>query len=36
MRCGPPGRADPAEFLTDAQRDYLTRLGASLIKVTDC
>ncbi len=28
-------RADPAEHLTDAQRDYLTQLGASLIKVTD-
>lgn len=28
-------RADPAEYLTDAQRDYLTQLGASLIKVTD-
>jgi 3-(3-hydroxy-phenyl)propionate hydroxylase len=27
--------ADPAEHLTDAQRDYLTQLGASLIKVTD-
>jgi 3-(3-hydroxy-phenyl)propionate hydroxylase len=28
-------RADPAEHLTDGQRDYLTRLGASLVKVTD-
>ncbi|HEX5304203.1 MAG TPA: bifunctional 3-(3-hydroxy-phenyl)propionate/3-hydroxycinnamic acid hydroxylase [Streptosporangiaceae bacterium] len=28
-------RADPAGHLTDAQRDYLARLGASLIKVTD-
>jgi 3-(3-hydroxy-phenyl)propionate hydroxylase len=27
--------ADPAEHLTDAQLDYLTQLGASLIKVTD-
>ena len=27
--------ADPAGHLTDAQRDYLNRLGASLIKVTD-
>jgi 3-(3-hydroxy-phenyl)propionate hydroxylase len=27
--------ADPAEHLTGAQRDYLTRLGASLVKVTD-
>ena len=27
--------ADPGEHLTGAQRDYLTRLGASLIKVTD-
>ena len=27
--------ADPAEHLTRAQRDYLTRLGASLVKVTD-
>jgi len=27
--------ADPAGHLTGAQRDYLTRLGASLIKVTD-
>jgi 3-(3-hydroxy-phenyl)propionate hydroxylase len=28
-------RADPAEHLADVQRDYLTRLGASLVKVTD-
>jgi 3-(3-hydroxy-phenyl)propionate hydroxylase len=28
-------RADPAEHLTDAQRDYLTGLGASLVKVID-
>jgi 3-(3-hydroxy-phenyl)propionate hydroxylase len=27
--------ADPAEHLSDAQRDYLIRLGASLVKVTD-
>lgn len=27
--------ADPAEHLAGAQRDYLTRLGASLVKVTD-
>lgn len=27
--------ADPAEHLTDAQRDYLTQFGASLLKVTD-
>jgi 3-(3-hydroxy-phenyl)propionate hydroxylase len=26
---------DPAEHLTETQRDYLTELGASLIKVTD-
>jgi 3-(3-hydroxy-phenyl)propionate hydroxylase len=26
---------DPAEHLPGAQRDYLTRLGASLVKVTD-
>jgi hypothetical protein len=28
-------RADPAEHLAGAQRDYLTRLGASLVEVTD-
>lgn len=27
--------ADPAGYLTGAQRDYLTRLGVSLVKVTD-
>jgi 3-(3-hydroxy-phenyl)propionate hydroxylase len=27
--------ADPAEHLCEAQRDYLVRLGASLVKVTD-